>query len=71
MFFVFAFVSEQENKPQTPRIDYVIPLPEQSHSKSSETIWYDDFNSEQKIYAEGGTLLDSLMSFGGIGKSIE
>lgn len=60
-----------QNKPETPRIEYVVPLPKQPHNKDSSTIWYDDFNGENKKYAEGGTFLDSLVSFGGIGKSME
>ncbi len=68
--FVFAFESEKDKKPQTPRIDYVEPAAIQAHSLASETIWFDDFNGDEKSYAEGGTLLDSSMSFGGIGKSM-
>lgn len=62
-------VSEIE-KPETPRIDCVIPLPLQAHATSSNVIWYDDFNGQSKVYAEGGNLLDELESFGKSGKSM-
>ena len=57
-------------KPETPRIDFVIPVINQPQVKESETIWFDDFNDEAKTYAEGGTLLDNSESFGGVGKSM-
>ena len=49
-------------KPDAPRIDCVIPLIEQPHAVSPDTIWYDDFDGEQKSYAEGSSPLDDNAS---------
>ncbi len=57
-------------KPPVPRIDYVVPLPQQPHATDSSTIWYDDFNGPEKKYAEGKSPLDERVSFGGEGKSL-
>ncbi len=59
-----------KNRPETPRIDYVVPLPEQPNEKSEVTIWYDDFNNKPKVYAEGESPLDEHESLGGTGKSM-
>lgn len=55
---------------ETPRIDCVVPLPEQPQAKAPATIWYDDFNGQPRAYAEGGTSLDDAMSFGLTGGSL-
>jgi hypothetical protein len=57
-------------KPQTPRIDFVVPLTEQPLSKDRHTIWYDDFDGSAKNYPEGQSPLDPQMAFGGRGKSL-
>ena len=57
-------------KPDTPRIECVIPLPEQPHAKARETIWYDDFDGKPKPYAEGSSPLDDKTGFGVKGSSM-
>lgn len=57
-------------KPETPHIDYVVPIDKQIQGNNKNIIWVDDFNAAPKAYAEGGKLLDSSMSFGGSGKSM-
>jgi hypothetical protein len=57
-------------KPETPRIDCVIPLPEQPHAKDPATIWYDDFDGKPKPYAEGKSPLDDKVALGARGKSM-
>ncbi len=72
-FFALSSYSQQfpeNNKPETPRIDCIIPLPEQPHEKSTLTIWYDDFNGSPKVYAEGSSPLDEKEAFGKFGKSM-
>ncbi|MCH8217715.1 MAG: hypothetical protein IH892_13200 [Planctomycetes bacterium] len=55
---------------EPPRIDCVVPLPEQPQAQSSATIWYDDFDGQPKPYAEGDSPLDDGMGFGGKGRSM-
>lgn len=57
-------------KPETPRIDCVIPLPLQPHVGSPATIWYDNFDGPQKTYAEQAGTLDDTIAFGLSGKSL-
>ncbi len=57
-------------KPESPRIDCVIPLPEQPQAKDPATIWYDDFDGIEKPYAESKGPLDSEVAFGMRGKSM-
>jgi len=56
--------------PKTPRIDCVIPLPEQPSAWAPTTIWYDDFDGKPKPYAEGSSPLDKKMAFGDKGQSM-
>ena len=58
------------DKPDTPRIDCVIPAAVQPHEKDPATIWYDDFDGELKPYAEGKSPLDDKVAFGNSGKSM-
>lgn len=57
-------------KPETPFIDYVVPLVPQPHAKDKKTIWYDDFDGKAKSYAEGKSPLDDTMAMGGKGRSL-
>ena len=57
-------------KPLSPRIDYVVPLPDQPQAQDPATIWYDDFDGPAKAYAEGDSPLDGTVAFGGAGKSM-
>jgi len=63
---VLAWTSaaQESGRPDTPRIDCVVPLAQQPHAEDPTTIWYDDFDGQAKSYAEGGTFLDQTMSFG-------
>jgi hypothetical protein len=57
-------------KPETPRIDCVVPSDEQPHEKDPATIWYDDFDGGPKAYAEGKSPLDEEVAFGDRGRSM-
>jgi len=67
---LITFQTKGQEIPESPRIDCVVPLNEQIHKTDRATIWYDDFNGVPKTYAEGGSDLDSSMSFGVPGKSM-
>ncbi len=55
-----------------PRIECVVALPQQSHEKGAETIWYDDFNADAwKPYKEKAGTLDNSQSYGEDGKSLQ
>ena len=69
-FIDALLAAEVLTKPETPRIDYVVPLAVQPHETDPATIWFDDFNGQPKLYAEGASPLDEAMSFGGSGKSL-
>ena len=56
--------------PEPPRIDCVVPLPEQPHAQAPTTIWYDDFDGAPRAYAEGDSPLDDGMAFGDKGRSM-
>ena len=76
IFILFSFCiivysySKGQEKLEIPHIDYVVPFGVQLHEKDKHLIWYDDFNGEEKQYAEGGTLIDESVSFGKKGKSL-
>ena len=65
-----AISTAEEEKPETPRIDCVVPKAVQPHEKDPGTIWYDDFDGDPKPYAEGESPLDSTMAFGDQGTSM-
>lgn len=70
IFIIGSIGFLKAQKPETPRIDCVVPVEIQPQLLASETIWYDDFNSQPKSYAEGGEIFDDSMSFGQKGKSM-
>jgi hypothetical protein len=70
MFFRLQSFAQSSDECGSSRIDYVVPLEVQPHEKSSATIWYDDFDGESKLYAEGSSPLDDSESLGGVGKSM-
>jgi hypothetical protein len=57
-------------RPEVPRIDCVVPAPEQPHAKDPATIWFDDFDGPAKPYAEGKSPLDEKVALGGRGRSM-
>lgn len=57
-------------KPETPRIDCVIPLPRQPQAENASTIWYDDFDGGLNPKAMEGSPLDDKMAFGQTGRSL-
>ncbi len=59
-----------KKKPETPRVDCVVPTQEQPHAKDPATIWYDDFNGPLKPYASGKSPLDENVALGRRGKSM-
>ncbi|MDB4459131.1 hypothetical protein N9059_01005 [bacterium] len=70
IFGLPGLLSADVAKPETPRIDCVVPAAVQPHEKDPRTIWYDDFDGTPKSYGEGKGPLDDKVAFGMQGNSL-
>lgn len=59
-----------QNVPVAPRIESVVPLPEQPQQRDQAVIWYDDFNGPLRDYSESEGPLVDHEGFGGSGRSM-
>ena len=62
--------SVNQTLPETPRIEFVVPVESQAHQQEPNVIWYDDFNSGVRQYLESRGDMDTTESFGGKGAAM-
>ena len=64
-----GFEGTKEFNVEIPYIDYVLMSPDQNQDNLKEIIWYDDF-STSKTYMDSRGAIDTTVSFGAIGGSV-
>lgn len=71
LLFLYSLSPVQgEEKPETPRIDCVVPSTKQLHHKNPAVIWYDSFDEGPKKNAMESSPLDKKTGYGNQGGSM-